>query len=42
MFQGINDDFKEVLNVIKKYKKLHEDLDYPNEELEDISYNRCP
>ena len=35
-----NDDFKEVLKVIKRYKSLHEDIDYQNEELEEISYNQ--
>ena len=27
------------LKVIKKYKSLHEDLEYQNDELEDISFN---
>lgn len=31
--------FKQVLKVIKKYKSLHEDLEYQNDELEDISFN---
>lgn len=31
--------FKQVINVIKKYQSLHEDLEYQNEELEDISFN---
>ena len=31
--------FKQVLQVIKKYKSLHEDLEYQNDELEDISFN---
>ena len=35
----ISTDFKQVLNVIKKYKKLHDDFSYENEELEDISFN---
>ena len=35
-----NDDFKEVLKVIKRYKNFHEDIDYQNEELEEISYNQ--
>lgn len=35
----INKDFKQILNVIKKYKKLHDDFSYENEELEDISFN---
>ena len=34
------DDFKQVLKVIKKYRKLHENIDYQNEELEDLSYNQ--
>lgn len=33
-------DFKQILKVIKKYKSLHEELDYENDELEDISYNQ--
>lgn len=37
--ENIKADFKEVLNVIKKYKKLHDDFSYENEELEDISFN---
>lgn len=36
---NISSDFKQVLNVIKKYKKLHDDFSYENEELEDISFN---
>ena len=36
---NISTDFKQVLNVIKKYKKLHDDFSYENEELEDISFN---
>ena len=32
--------FTQVLKVIKKYKKLYENLDYQNEELDDISYNQ--
>ena len=31
--------FKQVLKVIKKYKSLHEDLEYQNDGLEDISFN---
>ena len=34
------DDFKQVLKVIKKYRKLYENVDYQNEDLEDISYNQ--
>lgn len=33
------ESFKQVLKVIKKYKSLHEDLEYQNDELEDISFN---
>lgn len=33
-------DFGQILKVIKKYKKLHEDFEYQNDELEDISYNQ--
>ena len=36
---NISSDFKQVLNVIKKFKKVHEDFAYENEELEDISFN---
>lgn len=36
---NIKDDFKQVLNVIKKYKKLHDDFSYETGELEDISFN---
>ena len=36
---NISSDFKQVLNVIKKFKKVHEDFSYENEELEDISFN---
>ena len=36
----LKDDFKQVLKVIKKYRKLHENIDYQNEELKDISYNQ--
>lgn len=36
---NISRDFKQVLNVIKKYKKLHDDFSYENEEMEDISFN---
>ena len=34
------DDFKQVLKVIKKYRKLYENIDYQNDILEDISYNQ--
>lgn len=33
------ESFKQVLKVIKKYKSLHEDFEYQNDELEDISFN---
>ena len=33
-------DFSQILKVLKKYKTLHVDLDYQNEELDDISYNQ--
>lgn len=36
---NIKTDFKQVLNVIKKYKKLHEDFSYENDELENVSFN---
>ena len=36
---NISDDFRDVLHVMKKYKRLHEDLAYEKEELEDISFN---
>lgn len=32
-------DFKQVIKVIKKYNNLYDDLDYQNENLEDISFN---
>jgi hypothetical protein len=32
-------EFKQVIKVIKKYDSLHEDFNYQNEELEDISFN---
>ena len=31
--------FKQLLKVIKKYKSLQEDLEYQNDELDDISFN---
>ena len=34
------DHFPQVLKVIKKYKKLHENIDYQNEELDEISFNQ--
>ena len=34
------EDFKQVLKVMKKYRKLNENMDYQNDELEDISYNQ--
>ena len=36
---NISSDFKQVLNVIKKFKKSHDDFSYENEELKDISFN---
>ncbi|WP_407377563.1 LlaJI family restriction endonuclease [Methanobrevibacter sp.] len=33
-------DFKQVLKVIKKYNSFNYDLEYQNENLEDISYNQ--
>ena len=36
---NIEEDFKQVLNVVKKYKRLHDDLLYGNEELRHISFN---
>ena len=33
------DSFKQVIKVIKKYNNLYENIDYQNEELEDISFN---
>ena len=32
-------DFKQVIKVIKKYDSLHDDFNYQNDELEDISFN---
>lgn len=37
---NIKKDFKQVINVVKKYNKSHDDFRYQNDELEDISYNR--
>ena len=34
------DDFKQVLKVIKKYGKLNENIDYHNDKQDDISYNQ--
>lgn len=36
---NIENDFKQTLQVIKKYKNLNENFDYENDELEDISFN---
>ena len=36
--KNIENDFKQVLHVIRKYNRLHEDFTYQNEELEDISF----
>ncbi|WP_407391479.1 LlaJI family restriction endonuclease [Methanobrevibacter sp.] len=36
---NIKDDFKQIISVIKKYKSLNEEIDYSNENLEDISFN---
>ena len=33
------DSFKQVIKVIKKYNNLYEEIDYSNDELEDISFN---
>lgn len=35
-----SNDFSQILKAIKKYKRLHEDFEYQNEELDDISYNQ--
>ena len=35
----IEEDFKQTIKVIKKYNSLHDDLDYQNDNLEDISFN---
>lgn len=37
---NIQADFKQVIHVIKKYNKSHDDFTYETDELEDISYNR--
>ena len=34
-----NKEFKQVIKVIKKYNSLHDDLEYQNDEIEDISFN---
>ena len=36
---NIKNDFKEILNVIKKYNSENKDSDYENEENDDISFN---
>ena len=36
---NIKEDFRQVIRVIKKYKNLHDDLDYQNEEITEISFN---
>ena len=36
---NIENDFKQTLQVIKKYNKLNENFEYENDELEDISFN---
>lgn len=38
--ENIKNDFKQVIQVIKKYNKSKEDFNYQNDEIEDISYNR--
>ena len=37
--ENIEKDFKQTLQVIKKYKNSNENIDYENDELEDISFN---
>ncbi len=36
---NIKNDFKQVINVVKKYNNLYEEVEYQNESLEDISFN---
>ena len=36
---NIEYDFKQIIKVIKKYNNLYDDLDYQNDNLEDISFN---
>ena len=36
---NIENDFKQTIHVIKKYKKLNEKFEYENDELEDFSFN---
>ena len=36
---NIENDFKQVMGVIKKYNNLYDDLDYQDDNLEDISFN---
>lgn len=36
---NIKNDFKHVINVIKKYNNLYDDLEYQNDNLEEISFN---
>ena len=36
---NLEKDFKQVIKVIKKYNNLYEEIDYQNDEIEDISFN---
>lgn len=36
---NIEDDFKQVIKVIKKYRSLYDEVDFQNDEIEDISFN---
>lgn len=38
--KDIKRDFKQIIQVIKKYNKSHDDFTYENDEFDDISYNR--
>ncbi|AWX31832.1 LlaJI family restriction endonuclease [Methanosphaera sp. BMS] len=40
--QNIKDDFKQVINVIKKYEASNEDVSYDDIEIENISFNLLP
>lgn len=37
--ENLHDDFKQVIKVMKKYDSLHNDFNYENDEIEDISFN---
>lgn len=36
---NIENDFKQIIKVIKKYNNFHEEIDYQNEEIDAVSFN---